>query len=390
MEKELLSVIIPIYNAGEYVEQCLETVLSQTYQNLELILLDDGSTDNSLEICKAYKHDIRVHIFCQENQGVVAARKNAIIHAHGTRVVFIDSDDYIDSDFLEKLMNESCGMDLVTSGYFKSADVSMPVFDRFQPGSYSSQEQLNFIIDNMEWYCAKTQGGITPFIWNKLFRTDLAKQIFQEVNLKVFIGEDTEFLYRYILKCGSIKISNICGYYYRNRENSIITSCHENYLLNVHELYLSLKELFECHPRKVQLIQQLQIRTAAALRFAPYIMGFSRLAISDCRYMFPFYEEMAGKSILIYGAGKIGKEYYMQLRHREDISIVGWTDKKAELYQKDGYPVVPVSACVQKKYDYLVISVKLQEVAKQIEEELKMMNVPKQKIIWKPPIHLQF
>lgn len=96
-----ISVIVPIYNAAPYVAKCIEGILSQTYRNIEVILIDDGSTDRSAEICQAFaQKDLRIRFISQENQGVSATRNNGIALAEGEFIAFIDSDDEICPEYL--------------------------------------------------------------------------------------------------------------------------------------------------------------------------------------------------------------------------------------------------------------------------------------------------
>src|SRR5690554_7984530 len=103
-----ISVIIPVYNKAPYLEQCLNSVINQTYKNLEIIIIDDGSTDNSLEICEKYrKKDERIQLISQENQGVSVARNKGIQKASGEWIYFLDADDYLELDAFGILMNET-------------------------------------------------------------------------------------------------------------------------------------------------------------------------------------------------------------------------------------------------------------------------------------------
>ena len=107
MSKIDVSIIIPIYNCEKYLKECIESILMQTLKKIEVILIDDGSTDNSLKICKLFQSkDPRIKVIHQENVGVSKARENGLKIATGKYISFIDADDYIKEDFLEKLYNE--------------------------------------------------------------------------------------------------------------------------------------------------------------------------------------------------------------------------------------------------------------------------------------------
>lgn len=107
IEKSLVSVIVPIYNAEKYLKRCLDSIINQTYSNLDIILIDDGSTDSSLEICREYVwNDSRIQLYCQENRGPSAARNTGLDHMRGEYIVFVDSDDFISLTFVEVLLKQ--------------------------------------------------------------------------------------------------------------------------------------------------------------------------------------------------------------------------------------------------------------------------------------------
>lgn len=119
-ENEKLSVIVPIYNAEVFLNRCINSILKQTYQNLEIILVNDGSTDNSLKICQMYKSmDDRIAVINKKNAGVSAARKDALKIATGDFITFVDSDDYIDFNMYKNLMQTMVegDFDIIESGY---------------------------------------------------------------------------------------------------------------------------------------------------------------------------------------------------------------------------------------------------------------------------------
>ena len=110
MTDPLISVIIPVYNVELFLEQCLESILWQTYSNVEVICVDDGSTDNSLDICQKYKErDNRVFVIHKDNQGVSSARNTGVDFAHGQYIIFVDADDYLDKNALKILISHHNG-----------------------------------------------------------------------------------------------------------------------------------------------------------------------------------------------------------------------------------------------------------------------------------------
>ena len=115
--REKVSIIIPVYNVSEYLEQCLDSVVNQVYGNIEIIIIDDGSTDGSNEICEKYQKEYdNIILISQKNQGVARARKKAFEYVTGEYVGFVDADDYVRNDFVQELVNNIQGFDWVTYG----------------------------------------------------------------------------------------------------------------------------------------------------------------------------------------------------------------------------------------------------------------------------------
>jgi len=119
MEKKLISIIIPVYNVKDYLEDCLNSIINQTYKNLEIILVDDGSMDGSSDICDKFAQlDTSIMVIHQTNAGAAAARKKGVMYASGFYICFVDADDRIDSKMIEFLVEHIEGNDLITSGCY--------------------------------------------------------------------------------------------------------------------------------------------------------------------------------------------------------------------------------------------------------------------------------
>ena len=168
-----VSIIIPVYNTAPYLRECLDSVVNQTLKDIEIIIVDDGSTDGSTEICKEYAaKDCRIKLLIQENQGVVVARNSGISLASAPYVGFVDSDDYIELDMYEELLNHIGSCDMAICGYYLN---QLPVFDVIPHGSYQTAEEMQYIFDNMVWCKEKRTAGLFTAIWNKLFQTNIQK-----------------------------------------------------------------------------------------------------------------------------------------------------------------------------------------------------------------------
>ena len=133
----MVSVVVPVYNVGPYLRRCLDSIVGQTYADLEILLIDDGSTDESGAICDEYAQDERVRVFHTENRGAARARNLGLSEAKGTYVIFLDSDDYFDSRLTETMVGtvERTGADMCVCGYerFYEADAQPPCVVRPSP-----------------------------------------------------------------------------------------------------------------------------------------------------------------------------------------------------------------------------------------------------------------
>ena len=159
MNQELVSVIVPVYNTAEYVEECIQSILSQSYKNIELILVNDGSTDSSGEICKRYEHLPNMRYIEQENLGATAARKQGVDAAKGEWIMFVDSDDFLHKDAVSFLLSLSDNVDIVVS-------------NNCQKDSVIKNERLSHV-DYLRCMYGKK---ITSGPWAKLFRKSLINE----------------------------------------------------------------------------------------------------------------------------------------------------------------------------------------------------------------------
>lgn len=206
-----LSIIVPVYNAGKFLEKCINSLLNQTVSDLEVILVNDGSTDNSLEICNSFAvKDSRVKVFSQDNAGQSKARNVGLDSAQGEYITFVDSDDWVDPDFYEKLIDASVRND---------ADIACGSILRVR--KQYTKFRINY---KKEEVFVKPQDKVDNarvpdmcYVWNKVYRVSFLKQL----NLRFVEGmfyEDVDFVTRAIYF--SNKIVTVPGTYYNYWTNS--------------------------------------------------------------------------------------------------------------------------------------------------------------------------
>ena len=167
---KLISVIVPVYNVEEYLEECLESIKHQTYTDIEVILVNDGSTDNSKEICEKYcRQDNRFKLINQENQGLSEARNVGIRESIGEYIYFVDSDDMIKTDILQTLLSfMKDDVDIVGCNYStKKEDLILQTSPNIVFQGNSSEAILSCL----------NYGGVTFFAWDKLYRRRVVEQV---------------------------------------------------------------------------------------------------------------------------------------------------------------------------------------------------------------------
>lgn len=207
-----ISVIVPVYKCQEYLPDCLDSILSQTYTDLQIILVDDGSPDGSGAICDQYAaKDSRITVIHQKNEGVSAARNAGLARADGDAVTFVDSDDTIDADMYETLANLLKDADVAVCGYKKI------YFDGSHKEILGTGEQL--VMDGLEASrCVLVGKHFTGSPWTKLYRRPLFADIRFDTDLK--INEDILMNIQIFQKCRKIVFWDVCKYNYFERAQS--------------------------------------------------------------------------------------------------------------------------------------------------------------------------
>lgn len=386
-QENLISVIVPVYNVAQYLPKCIDSIMNQTYRDLEIILVNDGSTDNSGEICTEYENkDTRIKVIHQENNGVVSARKTGISNATGGYIAFVDADDWLDECALESMHRDMKDADLIAAGYWKNYPQGEELGTNHMPaGVYATEQELHYFYENMMYYKSETFDDSLASIWNKLFRLEIIKQFYEKLDDRLHYEEDAVFLYTYFLRCNKIVVSEDAFYHYRIRENSAVNSVYQYFLADVNHIYLYLEKLFSTHAcADVMLLRLQQWIEELVFYGINEKMGFKEEAKLPL-YLLPYQDLLADKKVILYGAGKIGKEYMRSMR-RSRISPLLWVDASYEKAKQAGLPVEPVEHIHTCEFDYILLAIKEEKMANSIRANLEQMGIPGEKILWKRPI----
>ena len=211
--KPLVSIIVPIYNAESFLDDCLESILKQTYENIEVLLIDDGSTDNSFSICEKYKNnDNRIKLIKQENSGVSITRNNGIKNANGEYIIFVDSDDVCDLKMVEILLQKSINKEVdYVLGNIKIVDTELHDigYCDLPNGVYSKEQYLKkiLLVKDINYVCG------APY--SKLFKTSIIKNNNILFDVDLSYAEDFVFNLDYVKYAHKISTTSNVLYKYR-------------------------------------------------------------------------------------------------------------------------------------------------------------------------------
>lgn len=267
---DLISIIIPIYNCEKYLDECIKSIIAQTYFKIEIILVDDGSTDSSLEICRKYcKKDNRIKIISQKNGGVADARNTGLKHASGKYVLFVDADDYVVKDFVYKMYNTCLEdkADIVICGIYKvGKGKKLLVYN-----GEVTKDNVSFLS-----LCTEHIGG---YVCNKMFSMHMLKELQLWFNLELQIGEDLLFVCRYYEHCNKVSYISEGLYFYRlNRCSATKQSIKDDKMFKKKASYLnainSLEQQIEKTPIIVRGIGYRKVRISLWLLYQMIVSGF--------------------------------------------------------------------------------------------------------------------
>lgn len=236
-EKALISIIIPVYKVEKYLEKCIQSVINQTYENLQIILVDDGSPDNCGKICDEYaKKDHRIEVIHKSNGGLSDARNKGLEIAKGEYIGFVDSDDYIEADMYEVLYN-------LLKQY--NADVSICNFYTVSQGKISIKNADNGINEYNRIEILKEillDRNIQSYAWNKLYKKELFDEIKYPIGKKY---EDIGTTFYLLEKCNKVVVTGKSEYYYINRQDSIVNNVTESTITDYIELIIQRYDYIE-------------------------------------------------------------------------------------------------------------------------------------------------
>lgn len=367
----MISVIIPVYNVEAYLECCLESIINQSYKKMEIILIDDASTDNSGEICDQYaKKDSRIIVFHNpQNMGVVYTRSIGFQYAHGDYISCVDADDWIDLDaylhIVDKIHKHS--PDAVLFGFYKEYQgCSEEMKEQLEKGLYKTNELSEYIQIDSFFYTP----FITQTLWNKVFKRDLVKKHELIVPRDMNMFEDAVLTYLCLSETETICIMDNCFYHYRSRKGSAVFLENEK---NYNSCVSGVKVLSEAFQKNIFSNSKtkhlfLDFIFYNLLSCSPDKL-FSSYNLDGDLLFLKFREK---KRIIIYGKGSIGTKLYEIIRQNPNYDLISWMD------QSDKHQLVKLD---KASYDFVLVAVGNARIVCHIRDSLQELEIPREKIV---------
>lgn len=385
---KMISVIVPVYNVEHDLEECIESIIHQTYENIEVILVDDGSTDRSGEICDYYATiDERIIVIHKENGGNSSARKAGIRESKGEYLLFVDSDDWIEITTCEKMMNiiQCYDVDMVRFALAREYSNRRVICkDSFDEGVYDKARMQQIVHTNIFVY----NGGNSTnnSLCSQIVSRDVLIHTFERMGDEVQYGEDLAYVILSLLSAERLYITHEVFYHYRMRDGSITHSDNVNYYRQINSLYSFLCHCFSKRKDAEKLISQLDLYmdelTLRGINYRFHSTEWPKIP----RFYFPLDMLHGGERLVIYGIGDVGKSYLLQLKSTGLYDICCVVDKNQYGQDFYGMTVREIDSLIGLEYDKLIIAVKDEIVAKHITDKLvDDYKIDKEKIMWCAP-----
>lgn len=382
-ENSLISVIVPIYKIDKYIGICIESLINQTYDNLEIILVDDGSPDRCPEICDLYaKKDKRIKVIHKENGGLVSARKAGLLVSNGEYIGYVDGDDWVGAGFYEALYTAIVisNADIVCAGQSRDLfDRSVHFTNSLPSGIYEGtklEDLYRNMISNGEFY----RPGVTTYVWNKLFKREVLMEAQLNVDDRISIGEDGAVTYPALLASRKVCITDNCAYHYRQREDSMLKKSESfaNEAKKLRYLYDYLMDFAKKHDNKYDLIKQITdyVLSICIIRSG----GILDATVTETEFT-PYGSKIDGKKIVIYSAGTFGQQLMNRFLENSRCDVVGWVDDDYWEYRRCCMDVDPVESITKLDYDYVLVATVDRILAKNISNRLLDYGMSKDKIL---------
>ncbi len=362
------TVIVPIFNAERYLEKCIESITEQKYKNLDIVLIDDGSTDKSLEICQKYAaEDNRIVALHQERRGLVYTRKKGMALAKGDYISFVDADDYIElgmysmiRDMIYESRPDVLAFNL-KEVYTDHIEVKKNDFDSC---IYNKADIRDKVIPYMICRDDFFGFGILPNLVSKVINRAFLEEIRISVSDDVTVGEDADFSYQIIAQANKLQISDIAPYCYCKRQDSMMFKA-----LDIESINHLENDLLNCFSHK----DYYELVSGQMEKYISFVKALKKP--DSINAILSFFDEYDSKRCGLYGAGGFGYSIHETFRNK----ISCWTDTNYNYYFSLGRDVIRVDSFLEneKEYDVIFLAILNVDVCEKLKEQLITRGVRK-------------
>ena len=382
-----ISVIVPVYNTAEYLPKCIDSIINQTYKNTEIILVNDGSTDNSGQICDEYaKKDSRIVVVHQKNGGPNTARKKGIKKSTGDYIGFVDSDDWIDSDRYENMLNLALktDADIVDSGW------TCKIYGEEKYYKPKYEEEILLINDTNREHIIQEfltsdwdeNPKTTQALWSKLIKKELMMKVYNYLSNDLINGEDIVCILYLIQFANKIAYLNDYKYHYLIRENSL---AREDSILNlIPRLIVLMREQYKF--LDLFNYKEKDRRLSSYFVLDLLIQYYNKFKTSKNKKIGFIYKNeslLEGSKVILYGAGIFGKDYHERFNDKElGFDIICWVDKNYKNLTDYPIPIESPENIKNYDYDYVLVCIKDKNIFDEIKNELIALGIPEEKILY--------
>lgn len=369
----MVSVIVPIYNVRQYIDKCLESIVGQTFKDLEIILVDDGSTDGSGEVCDAWaRREPRIRVCHKQNGGLVSARKTGVAAARGNYIAHVDADDWIEPEMYEQMVKWAMesSADVVTSGILRDYKNHTVVENEgFPQGIYSGDRLQRDYWPNVIATDSFFRTNVNIHITNKLFKREIALKHQMKLSNQIRLMEDGAVVYPAVFDAACVAVTGQAFYHYVIHENSMMSQSGRDVGIGY------IRKIFEdIASQRSTLIPNIRRQLDRVLLYARLFAEPEQVFETNGQILYPFENLKNGDKVIIYGAGRFGCKAFEYLKRTGKCSVTAWCDKAS----KDG--VVRPEEALNHDFDRIIIAVLLSEIAEQIEMELMDKGVKNEQI----------
>lgn len=376
-----VSVIVPIYNVEAYLEKGIKSIINQSYRDIEIVLVNDGSTDESGDICDAYaKKDSRIKVIHQRNSGVVAARKAGCYAATGEYIASVDGDDWLEENYIEKFVKavtESGAAVIWSISYYKEHKNRTELClsgSHCMSDLIQKQKELLDFVNGMQGF----QNEIDYSICNKLIRKDLYIEAQGAVHDNLTRGEDLLFSLQLLTKTDRIYFVRNDGYHYVQRESS---NTHNRRAYS-NEKYRVLQE--NLHEFSDGLVKEKRslVNIVEGYLLSTYMLYFWGTMQGDTgEFLYPFCNVKKGSRVVIYGAGSIGKSIVSYLNETNYYEMRAWIDSAETELSIGRWKVQPPKQLIGLRFDYIILATNRTGYIREMKDCLRRYGIENEKIV---------